>query len=94
VKKEMMSVGEAKKRFSEIINRSAYSDCRIIITKRNRPVAAVINMEDLQSLEQSIKRKGLMDLIGKWQGFDELQDAIDTAVEDRHLEGAGRDVSL
>jgi prevent-host-death family protein len=94
VKNEMISVVEAKKRFSEIINRSAYSDCRIIITKRNRPVAAVINMEDLQSLEQSNKRKGLMEVIGKWQGFDELQDAIDNAIENRHLEGAGRDVSL
>jgi len=94
VKNEMISIVEAKKRFSEIINRSAYSDCRIIITKRNRPVAAVINMEDLQSLEQSNKRKGLMEVIGKWQGFDELQDAIDNAVENRHLEGAGRDVSL
>ncbi|RPH48785.1 MAG: type II toxin-antitoxin system Phd/YefM family antitoxin [Desulfobacteraceae bacterium] len=94
MKNEMISIVEAKKRFSEIINRSAYSDCRIIITKRNRPVAAVINMEDLQSLEQSNKRKGLMEVIGKWQGFDELQDAIDNAVENRHLEGAGRDVSL
>lgn len=94
MKNEMISVVEAKKRFSEIINRSAYSDCRIIITKRNRPVAAVINMEDLQSLEQSNKRKGLMEVIGKWQGFDELQDAIDNAIENRHLEGAGRDVSL
>ncbi|MBI5592272.1 MAG: type II toxin-antitoxin system Phd/YefM family antitoxin [Deltaproteobacteria bacterium] len=94
MKNEMISVAEAKKRFSEIINRSAYSDCRIIITKRNRPVAAVINMQDLQSLEQSNNRKGLMEVIGKWQGFDELQDAIDNAVQDRHLEGAGRDVSL
>jgi prevent-host-death family protein len=94
VKNEMISVAEAKKRFSEIINRSTYSDCRIIITKRNRPVAAVINMQDLQSLEQSNKRKGLMEVIGKWQGFDEMQDAIDNAVQDRHLEGAGRDVSL
>ena len=94
MKNEIISVVEAKKRFSEIINRSAFSDCRIIITKRNRPVAAVINMEDLQSLEQSNKRKGLMEVIGKWQGFDELQDAIDNAVQDRHLEGAGRDVSL
>ena len=94
MKTEIISVVEAKKRFSEIINRSAYSDCRIIITKRNRPVAAVINMADLQSLEQSNKRKGLMEVIGKWQGFDEMQDAIDNAVQDRHLEGAGRDVSL
>ncbi len=94
MKTEMLSVVEAKKRFSEIVNRSAYSDCRIIITKRSRPVAAMINMEDLRSLEQSNKRKSLTEVIGKWQGFDEVQNAIDNAVKDRHREGAGRDVSL
>jgi prevent-host-death family protein len=94
VKNEIISIVEAKKRFSEIISRSIYSDCRIIITKRNRPVAAVINMEDLKSLELSNKRKGLIDVIGKWQGFDELKGAIDKVVEDRHFEGAGRNVSL
>lgn len=52
----------------------------------------MINIEDLQSLEQNNKRKGLMDVIGKWQEFDELQDVIDNAVKDLHLEGASRDV--
>ncbi len=63
-------------------------------TTRNRPVASVINMEDLKSLEQSNKRKGLIEVIGKWQGFDELKGAIDKVVEYRHFEGAGRNVSL
>ena len=51
-------------------------------------------MEDLKSLEQSNKRKGLMDVIGKWQWFDELKGAIDKVVEDRHFERSGRNVSL
>jgi len=51
-------------------------------------------MEDIQSLKQSNKRKCLMEVIGKWQEFDEPQDAIDNAVENRHLEGTSRDVSL
>jgi len=33
-----------------------------------------------------------MNVIGKKQEFDELQDAIDNAVKDRHHEGASRDV--
>ncbi len=51
-------------------------------------------MEDLKSLEQSNKRKELIKVIGKWQGFDELKGAIDKVVEDRHFEISGRNVSL
>ena len=89
-----VSVAEAKKKFSEFVNRSAFSDCRVIITKRNRPVAAIVSMKDLQNLEQSDKRGGLLSTIGKWENFDELKDAVDEAVETRHSEEAGRDVSL
>ncbi|QTA79219.1 Toxin-antitoxin system, antitoxin component, Phd-like [Desulfonema limicola] len=94
MKNEIMAVAEAKKRFSEIISKSAYSDQRIIITKRNRPIAAVISIEDLHSLEQIEKRKGLMEIIGKWQNFDEINDAIDNIVDKRHKEGTGRNVSF
>jgi len=88
------SVAHAKKKFSEVINRSIYSDCRVIITKRDRPVAAIVSLSDLHTLEQNDRRKGLLSLIGKWQDFDELQDGIGECVIKRHSEGAGRDVSI
>jgi len=68
--------------------------CRVIITKRNRPIAAIINLKDLQALEQSDKRKGLFSITRKWKDFEELEKSISKAVNERHGEGAGRDVSF
>ncbi len=89
-----ISVAEAKKQFSDYINRSALGGCRVIITKRNRPVAAIVSLQDLQDLEQVEKRKGLLAVMGKWEGFEEVEEAIEAAVTARHAEGSGRDVSL
>ena len=94
MEKITVSVVDAKKQFSEFINRSAFSKYRVIITKRNRPVAAIISMKDLQELEQAEKRKGLLSVIHKWKNFEEIQDTLDEAIKTRRGEGAGRDVSL
>lgn len=94
MKKVTVSVVDAKKQFSEMINRSAFSDCRVIITKRNRPVAAIVSMKDLRNLEQVEKRKGLLSVVNRWKDFEEIQDAVDEAIDMRRSEGAGRDVSF
>jgi prevent-host-death family protein len=88
------SVADAKKRFSELINRSAFSDCRVVITKRNRPVAALVSLEDLHFLQQHKKPQGLKSAIGQWEGFEEIADSIDDAVRARRSEAPGRDVSF
>ena len=89
-----VSVADAEKRFSDYVNRSSLGGCRVIITKRNRPVAAIVSLKDLQDLEQGEKRRGLLAVICKWEGFEEVEDAIEAAVKARHAEGIGRDVSL
>jgi prevent-host-death family protein len=94
MEKVTASVADVKKQFSEYVNRSAFADCRVVITKRKRPVAAIVSMKDLQTLEQIGKRKGLLSVIRKWKDFSDLQDAIDEAVNVRHAEGSGRNVSL
>ncbi len=94
MEKISVSIAEVKRKFSEYVNRSAFSNCRIIITKRDRPVAAMINMSDFQTLEPVEKRNGLMSLIGRWDGFEEISGGIDKAVEARRKEGSGRDVSF
>ena len=89
-----VSVAEAKKQFSDYVNRSALGGCRVIITKRSRPVAAIVSLKDLQDLEQGEKRKGLLALINTWDGFEEVETAVEAAVAARHADGGGRDVSL
>lgn len=94
MEKVTVAAGDVKKQFFEYIDRGALSDCRVIITRENRPVAALVGIKDLHSLERSDKGKGLLSLMDKWRDFDEIQEAIDQAVDDRHTEGAGRDVSI
>lgn len=46
-----VSVTEAKKSFSEFLNRAAFGNERIVVTSHDNPKAAVISIEDLRRLE-------------------------------------------
>jgi prevent-host-death family protein len=48
---EMINVAEAKGRFSELISRAASGE-RFIINRRERPVAALIGVAELERLER------------------------------------------
>lgn len=82
---------EAKRHLGDYLARSAHKECRVIVTRRGRPMAALVSIEDLQVLEQQEKRQGLAAVAGKWKGFDEIADAVCDA---RGTGGGGRDVSL
>ncbi len=68
-----ISVTEMKCHLSEYIAKSNYEKERFIITKRNKPVAALINIDDLQLIEQKEERDGLGPIAGKWKNFDEIE---------------------
>jgi len=89
-----VSVAEAKSHISELIAKSQYSDERFIITKRDKPVAALVTLDDLKILEQNEERQGLATIAGAWQGFDEVIDAIGDIETLRSSGGKGRDVPL
>ena len=40
-------------------------------------IAALVNLKDLQIIEQQEKRQGLSSIIGKWKGFEELEEQLD-----------------
>ena len=89
-----ISVAKAKSHISELIAKNQYSDERFIITKRNKPVAALVSLDDLKILEQYTEKQGLAAIAGKWQGFDEVADAMGEIESLRVNGGKGRDVSL
>lgn len=89
-----ISVAEAKSHFSELIAKSAHGHERFIITRRNRPVAALVSIEDLKIIEQHQERQGLAAVAGSWPDFTEIVDALGDIAELRRQGGAGRDVSL
>ncbi len=89
-----ISVAEAKSHLSELLAKSAYNNEKFIITRRNKPIAALVSIDDLRKIEQYEERKGLSDLIGKWSGFEEISEFIDDVKAIRKKGGTGRDVSF
>ena len=90
----LISVAEAKACISELLARSQHLHERFVITRRNKPVAALVSLEDLLIIEQQEERQGLASIAGQWQGFQEIGEAMDDIQELRKHGGPGRDVSL
>lgn len=79
-----VSIAEVKNKFSEYISKVAYTHQRLIITKRNKPIAALIDLNTLKRVKSSKERKGLASVIGKWRNSEELARNIDSIVKDRN----------
>ena len=89
-----ISIAEAKSHLSEIIAKSAYTREKFIITRRNKPVAALVSMDDYRIIEQHAQRQGLASLSGKWKGFEEVAEHLEDLETIRKAGGNGRDVSI
>lgn len=89
-----ISVADAKSHLSELIAKSSHAHERFIITRRNKPVAALVSLEDLQIIEQYEERQGLAAVAGKWDNFEEVAGSLDDLRKLRENGGSGRDVSL
>jgi prevent-host-death family protein len=48
-----MTTVEARENFAEVVNQAAYGNQRVILTRRGKPLVAVVSLEELKSLEQS-----------------------------------------
>lgn len=92
-----LNVAEAKKKFSELLARAAFKGERFIITRRGKPMAALIGLDDLALLEehkdQSLEPQGLLAAAGAladYEGFEETM----TAVCRSRRQSVGRRVKL
>ena len=54
-----ISATAAKNQFSDVISRAAFGKERIVLTRRGKPVAAVVPVEDLERLENMEDRADL-----------------------------------
>ena len=43
---------EARAKFSELINRAAYGKERVVLTRRGKPIAVVVSLDDLEQLQR------------------------------------------
>lgn len=90
-----VSVAEAKSHLSELIAKSAHGHERFVITRRDKPVAALVSLDDLKIIEQHQERQGLAAVASLWPDFEEeVADALTDLDHLRSQGGEGRDVSL
>ena len=78
-----VSVAEAKSNFSEYVSRVAFANEKLIITKRGKPVAGLVSLEDIKRLKQEAESSGLCQAIDKWENFDEIKSEIMKTYNDR-----------
>lgn len=50
-----MSTVEARENFSEMINQAAYGNERVVLTRRGKPLVAVVSLQSLRNLETAIE---------------------------------------
>lgn len=54
-----INTADAKEEFTELVNRVAHQKERIILTRRDKEIAAIISIEDLKILEESQNKTDL-----------------------------------
>jgi prevent-host-death family protein len=60
----------AREHFSDVVNRSAYGKERIVLTRRNKNIAAIIPLEDYDLLQ---KIEDYLDIEEAYQALEEAQ---------------------
>ncbi|MFN8224468.1 MAG: type II toxin-antitoxin system prevent-host-death family antitoxin [Gaiellales bacterium] len=73
---ETLNVSEAKRRFSELIDRVGRGE-QFVIARRGKPVVALVSPT---RIAQEVERPGgvlsLVGLFADWDGFDEVMDDV------------------
>lgn len=73
-----VSVSRAKANFSAAV-REAEAGATLVITRHGKPVAALVDADDVEQLERlraAGPEGGLASVAGGWEGSDELVDRI------------------
>jgi prevent-host-death family protein len=63
-----ISAADARKKFSNIINRVAYGKESFVLTRRGEPLAAIVSIDDLKLLQEIEEQ---MDIDDAWKARNE-----------------------
>lgn len=83
---EKASVAEVKSHFSRYLAKAAYANQPIIITKRNKPVAAIVDISTFEKIQSANETEGLYSLIDKMSVFNEIAKDVESAYLSRSSE--------
>ena len=82
---EVVSVADAKRRFSELIERVGRGE-RFLVTRRGKPVLALVGPDDAPADDERPKKRGFMALWGILEGVEgaeEWYEEMQRVVADR-----------
>jgi len=66
-----VSTREARENFSDVVNRAAYGKERVILTRRGKPVVAVVPIADIELLEALDDKLDLKDALAALKEAEE-----------------------
>jgi len=74
-------VAEFKRRFSELVAEVRYRGERVVVTRHDTPVAALVGLDDLRQLSldrpaDQRRRLGLLGAIGAWADYEDLDQLV------------------
>jgi len=90
---EAISVADAKRRFSELLGRTAYNNERFVIERHGKPVAAIVSPADLERLVNGTPPRGLLAAVGAMADVEDFEEIMRDVVA-RRGEERGREVDL
>ena len=76
---KVIGVAEAKRHFSEVMVEVAREGKHFIIEKKGKPMVALVNIKDLETIEQKgalAQKKGLLATIGVWEEFENIEQVV------------------
>ena len=87
---QVITLTEAKAKFSEMINRIIYKKEKFVITKKGKKVAVVLPPEELKEDEQ----EGLIKAVGALPDMDETIDQMVESIYEARKKEKSREVNL
>ena len=77
----VLSIGEARNKLADVINRVSYGGERIVFARRGKPVAALVSTEDLDTLRHIEDTKDIRDAVKTLKAYAHNQSEAVTLAE-------------
>jgi prevent-host-death family protein len=82
---DTFSTVQARDQFSEVLNRAAFGKERVVLTRRGKPLVAIVPIEDLALLEELEDQRDAEDFriaLAAWEAGDQTTIPLDQVVRE------------
>jgi len=80
----VLSIGEARNKLADAINRVSYGGERIVFARRGKPVAALVSASDLDTLQHIEDTEDLRDAVKALKEYEHDKAGAVTLAEYKH----------